>query len=190
MRESIGAGSIFSIVVVFIVLFTSYLAISVNYAKAFKIKNHIVTMIENDEGYTSGGTNSTGSRINNYLTTEGYQAHGQVPCNGNYNDSGGTEFTMVGCIKGNSNGNACSGKSATAKVDCEVAIFKTSNYSNTDIDANNPTCVGSNRCCATRAYYRVITFFEINIPIIHNVTTFPVRGESKTIYPYAEVPGC
>ena len=36
MRESIGATWIFTICLTFIILMTAYLAISVNYAKAFK----------------------------------------------------------------------------------------------------------------------------------------------------------
>lgn len=51
MRESIGGTWLFGIVVVFIVLFTSFLAISVNYSKAFKVKNYIVDTIEKYEGH-------------------------------------------------------------------------------------------------------------------------------------------
>ncbi|MDD4706044.1 MAG: hypothetical protein PHS24_02365 [Bacilli bacterium] len=51
MREAIGGTWIFGIVIVFIVLFSSYLAISVNYSKAFKVKNAIVSMIEKYEGH-------------------------------------------------------------------------------------------------------------------------------------------
>ncbi len=202
MRESIGAGSIFSIVVVFIVLFTSYLAISVNYAKTFKIKNHIVTMIENSEGYGQNiSTRTSGQNIERYLTAEGYTSHGRVPCDGNYNGSGDDQFEMVACIGGNNGGSnfgpasVCSNSNASA--DCAVAIFRvrytsTTSYSGTNIDINNPTCVDVNNssCCAHRSYYRVITFFEFNLPIIRNITTFPVRGDTKTIYDYSHVSGC
>ncbi|MDD2409387.1 MAG: hypothetical protein PHD03_01545 [Bacilli bacterium] len=51
MREAIGGTWIFGIVIIFIVLFSSYLAISVNYSKAFKVKNAIVSMIEKYEGH-------------------------------------------------------------------------------------------------------------------------------------------
>jgi hypothetical protein len=45
MREAIGGTWIFSIVIVFIVLFSSYLAISVNYSKAFKVKKVIYQVL-------------------------------------------------------------------------------------------------------------------------------------------------
>ena len=38
MRESIGGTWILSIVMTFLMLFTAYLAVSVNYAKAFRVK--------------------------------------------------------------------------------------------------------------------------------------------------------
>lgn len=196
MRESIGAGAIFSIVVVFIVLFTAYLAISVNYTRTFKLKNHIVTMIENSEGYDSGRNRALGQQIQTYLTNEGYGEHGSVPCDGNYNGFGTGQYKMVACIGGN-NGTSnygpapvCAGGSSNRSADCQVAIFRSNgSYSNTDIDYNNPTCVNSD-CCAHRSYYRVVVFFKFNLPVVDHYTTFPVRGETKTIYDYARVNNC
>ena len=42
MREAIGGTWLLTIVLVFIVLFSSFLALSINYSKAFKVKNGIV----------------------------------------------------------------------------------------------------------------------------------------------------
>ena len=53
MREAIGGTWIFSIVIVFIILFSSFLAISVNYSSAFRVKNDIVGIIERNEGHNS-----------------------------------------------------------------------------------------------------------------------------------------
>ena len=50
MREAIGATWIFGIVIVFIVVFTGYLAFSVNYAKAFAMKDSIIDIIEKHNG--------------------------------------------------------------------------------------------------------------------------------------------
>ncbi len=50
MKESIGGTWLFQIAIVFIVLFAGYLALSVNYSKAFKVKNEILSIIEKDEG--------------------------------------------------------------------------------------------------------------------------------------------
>ena len=53
MRESIGGTWLLGFVVLFIVLFSAYLAYSINYTKAFKTKNYIINTIEENEGYTT-----------------------------------------------------------------------------------------------------------------------------------------
>ncbi len=39
MKESIGGTWLLGFVLVFIVIFSAYLAVSINYTKAFKVKN-------------------------------------------------------------------------------------------------------------------------------------------------------
>lgn len=53
MRESIGGSWIFGMVALFIALFSGFIAYSVSYTKAFKVKNEIINLIEKYEGYTS-----------------------------------------------------------------------------------------------------------------------------------------
>lgn len=72
MREAIGGTWIFGIVVTFIVLFSSYLAISVNYSKAFHVKNEIVSIIEKYEGFNS----STQGAVESYAAGYGYGVRG------------------------------------------------------------------------------------------------------------------
>lgn len=50
MRESIGATFLIKIMVVFIVLYNSLLAIAVNYAMVFRVKNRIIDLLEQYEG--------------------------------------------------------------------------------------------------------------------------------------------
>ncbi len=52
MREAIGGTWLLGFVVLFIVLFSAYLAVSINYTKAFKVKNQIINIIEENEGFT------------------------------------------------------------------------------------------------------------------------------------------
>lgn len=72
MKESIGGAWILGIVVVFIVLFTGYLALSVNYSKAFKVKNKIISLIEQNEGLSD----DTQEQISKYLNSVGYFVYG------------------------------------------------------------------------------------------------------------------
>ena len=46
MREAFGGSWLLGFVALFIVLFSAYLAVSINYTKAFKAKNKIVSIIE------------------------------------------------------------------------------------------------------------------------------------------------
>lgn len=72
MREAIGGAWIFTIVIFFIVLFSGYLAVSVNYSKAFKVKNGIINIIEQNEGLNS----TAQQEISNYLDGIGYYVYG------------------------------------------------------------------------------------------------------------------
>ena len=46
MREAIGGTWLFGIVILFIALFSAFLAYSVSYTKAFNTKNEIINIIE------------------------------------------------------------------------------------------------------------------------------------------------
>ena len=68
MKEAFGGTWIMGFVVLFIVLFSAYLAVSVNYTRAFKVKNKIVNIIEENQGFNS----KTKERISEYLKESGY----------------------------------------------------------------------------------------------------------------------
>lgn len=90
MRESIGGTWIMGIVMLFIVLFASFLALSINYTKAFRVKNEIINIIEKHEGYTTGdningetsgsSSLSTEAEILQYLDGMGYDKNMKVAC--------------------------------------------------------------------------------------------------------------
>ena len=46
MREAIGGTWLFGLVITFIVFFASFLAISINYSKAFNVKKNINEIIK------------------------------------------------------------------------------------------------------------------------------------------------
>jgi hypothetical protein len=75
MRETIGSTWIFQIVIVFILLFASYLALTINYSKSFKVKNEVVSIIERSEGLTENGIKLTAS----YLVGSSYKEVGHCP---------------------------------------------------------------------------------------------------------------
>ncbi len=156
MRESIGGTWIVGIVIVFIVLFTSYLALSVNYSKAFKVKNGIISIIEENEGLTDAAQ----EKIRNYLNNTGYYVYGECSkVDIDYGDYKDDDTQSYGQLKGYEQQNSTSGKYKycvyTRKVDDKVL---------------------------SRKYYRVTVFFKFDIPILDNMFTFPVTGETKAVY--------
>ena len=75
MREAIGGTWLFGLVITFIVFFASFLAISINYSKAFNVKNNVVDIISKYEGNNPCARN----KISSYLRTTGYLVPGRCP---------------------------------------------------------------------------------------------------------------
>lgn len=98
MREAIGGTWIFGIVVTFIVLFSSFLAISVNYSKAFHVKNEVVSIIEKYEGYNE----SSQEAIANYMSGYGYSVRGSCSNRGEgYDGTNGKYRYCISCVTTN-----------------------------------------------------------------------------------------
>lgn len=72
MRESIGGSWILSFVVFFIVIFAAFLVMAINYTNAFKTKNGILDIIEQNEGYSINTT----KKIEDYIANTGYSPNG------------------------------------------------------------------------------------------------------------------
>ncbi len=51
MREAIGGALLIKLVMFFIVIYTCFLAIAVNYSITFRVKNQIINLIESYESY-------------------------------------------------------------------------------------------------------------------------------------------
>ncbi len=70
MREAIGGTWITGLVITFMLIFVAFLAIAINYTKAFQMKNDVLTVIEEREGLTHEAI----SLINNFLKKNHYNA--------------------------------------------------------------------------------------------------------------------
>ena len=129
---------------------------SINYSKAFRIKNEVLSIIEKKEGITQiNNANGSVFLINKYLINNGYNTVGKC-------EKGSYGFfldrvtaTLVDDNNKNNNFNYC--------------ISKTKSVS-----TNFPN----------KAYYKVKLFFKFNLPVIGDIYTFKVDGETKDItYP-------
>lgn len=75
MKDAFGAAYYIKFALVFIAIFASMLAIALNYAKAFRIKNTIVSYIEANEGLD----NNLKVKIDNYVANMRYYVNNVNP---------------------------------------------------------------------------------------------------------------
>lgn len=71
MRDAYGGIVNLSMLVFFLVLVCGYLAFNVNYTKAFRVKNYVITSLEQYEG-NCGKDTACYNKINNYIRQIGY----------------------------------------------------------------------------------------------------------------------
>lgn len=68
MREAMGGAYLYALVIVFIFFFMGFVAYSISYTRAFNVKNGIISILEEYEGY--GG--EAEKRINDFIDNAGY----------------------------------------------------------------------------------------------------------------------
>lgn len=167
MKESIGSVWIFAICMTFIVLFTGYIAISVNYSKAFRIKSYIVSEIEENLGW-----NGLEEEIRTYLTAQGYNAAGECPSTIEATDDENRDVPNNWTIKSRvSLDNRIDGKANACIYELKVET------DNDDI-------------CAEKYYYKVLTFFKFDLPVVNVLLTFKVSGDTDYIMDLTNTTNC
>lgn len=74
MRDAVGGAFMIKLLLVFLAVYTIFIAIAINYAKAFRVKNKILDIIEQNEGMnfidTSDG--SVRDQIDTYMNNISY----------------------------------------------------------------------------------------------------------------------
>lgn len=166
MKEAIGGISIFQIVIVFILLFTAIMALTINHSKAFAVKDEVINILENSNATTVKNhklDSNTISKIVETLENGGYRTVGSCPDDYvGYNRKGDEVSSNASfCIKAN-------------------LISET--YKN---DLKNKC--KNNKCVVTddnlpMVYYDVRLFYQLDIPIIRNIFNFTINGSTKVLY--------
>lgn len=77
MRESFGGTFMINLVLIFIVIYISFMAVAINYAKVFRVKNNVINILEQ---YQYDGTKSVNDiaikKVRNYLIEVPYNMGG------------------------------------------------------------------------------------------------------------------
>lgn len=157
MRESIGATWILGIVLTFIALFSGYLAFSVNYSKAFRVKDGIVDRIEKHSGFNQEAIED----INDLMKEINYSSEGN--CSTFFTDS---ELPYIGVTDNVRSNPITDGAYDNSEY----------NYCVQRIDSFN-----SNGTLSA-SYYKVYVFFSLSLPILNSSSTFNISGETTNIY--------
>ena len=71
MRESFGGAFIINLLLVFVVVLVSFMALAISYSKAFRVKNQVINIIEQNQ-YTGSDDISTIDDIDKYLRSVAY----------------------------------------------------------------------------------------------------------------------
>lgn len=162
MRESIGGSWLFGIVATFIVLFSAFIAYSISYTKAFKVKNSILNYIEQNEGFTT-------SAIVDGISVDRLS-------NEELKDSKAVDAMAYELIK--------SMGYNTTEVSCEgYGEHQYGGYcvERKCLNTGKDSCSYENKG-NQKVIFKVTTFIKANIPVINVEIKIPVMGETKTLY--------
>ena len=86
MRDAVGGSFMIKVFIVFLGVYIVFMAVALNYAKAFRVKNQIINIIEQNEGidaddYNDKSNNSSLSKIYSYLAKVSYTTGNDVAKN-------------------------------------------------------------------------------------------------------------
>lgn len=155
MREAIGGTSIFQIVIVFILVFTGFMCLSINRSKAFNVKDKIIQTIQSYNGVN----NEAIGDIVDYMKDNSYRTTGLFP----------DDISKGACY--NRNGEQVSSN----PVFCIEPIDAVDNVCNSSEDE----CYKE---LPDMYYYHVIVFYQLDLPVFHSLFNFKIVGDTKTMY--------
>ena len=83
MRTAVGSTWLYGLIIIFTLIFTGFLVLTLTYSKAYKLKNEMLSIIEKYEGITTTSSKGDGSIpiINQYLKNSGYIGKGKCKTN-------------------------------------------------------------------------------------------------------------
>lgn len=72
MRDAFGGAFSVKLMLIFLILYVSFICVAINYARAFRVKNYIINIIEQYEGYNETNQGLLDDKIDKYLGQSGY----------------------------------------------------------------------------------------------------------------------
>lgn len=169
MKEALGGISIFQLVILFILLFTGIMCLTINQSKAYGVKDEIITIIQNTSLASLNSTNKlssdTSSKIAEHLKNAGYRITGKCP-----------DEEWIGYDR---NGHE-------VKKDPAYCV-RINDVSNSFFDDLEEKCA-NNKCEVIKegypkmVYYDIVLFYQLDIPILNNIMNFKIYGSTKVLF--------
>lgn len=158
MKDAIGGTFTITAIIVALIIIMCLMAFAVNYSKAFRVKNEVRSIIEKNDGLTPKAQ----QEITELMRKFNY-----------YLDE---QYESVCRSQGYEVFNGLSANGGNGVRFCVKCHLADSNIGETNED---PEYRG--------AYYSIMTFVDVDIPIINNIipftgSLFSVKGETAIIY--------
>ena len=181
MKSNIASVWLVGLVVTFIMIFSAYIIITVDYSATFKMKNEVLNIIEKNKGLTISGNSSINS-----VVKPGAKVIGKI----------GSLRTINAYLKGssyNAKGPCGKDRSSDKWIGIKSLDYETSSASSL-VDYNPGTnkvyyyCVArfstgrSNREAYHSVYYQVQLFYKFEIPVLRELLPVRVDGTTDEVY--------
>lgn len=168
MRDSIGGSMLLYLIVIFIGVVIALFVGILSYSKAYRIKNRIIETIEKYGTYEKlgeDGKNIIAEELNPDLGAAGYDASSPSGCSE-------VRKKLVDSVK-----------DANAKAEYDKKLSQNLNVYGYNYcvfemcdERENEACVGT-----AEKYYLVVSFVRFEFPVINDILTFPVHGETNIL---------
>ena len=165
MKEAISITTIFQIVILFILLFTAIMALTINNSNAFAMKDEIINYIEVNNGdYLNEDKSGLSDALVEKLSNASYRTTGKCEGEGvkGYSRTGEEVTTDVPasiCIKE---------VKATEEVDRVFSDLLNGHVSTEEF--------------VNGSYFQITVFFQLDLPVINHMYNLKSVGETKIIY--------
>lgn len=183
MKESIAQAFILNLILFFFVILVLLLFGSINYSKAFKVKNRIINIIEKHGQYADSGVERTNiqNEIDENMVKAGYGTTNTDldKCMKFIEDDNGLSEKLVYPLESDST------KYGGRYYDYCIIRHSVGKIVKTDtgqVDNDGEKVYEEEMQNKFGEYYQVIVYMKFEIPVIGGFLEFPVRGETKLLY--------
>ena len=164
MKESVGIVGVFQIVILFILLFTGIMCLTLNNTNAFAVKNELINTIVALDGniYDANNSDKLNEDIVNVVTSASYRNTGRC-------DEGYTGYDKLGNETSHGNAAVC-----IKEVPVTDQLDKHINEAFSGKVGQDDFIKGK--------YFKVMVFYQLDLPVVNQVYNMKNVGETKIIY--------